>query len=451
MKMKKLAALLLAGAMVIGTLAGCGSGSGDDGEGGSSSSKGGNGSGRKTITLMVSGTATDNDFETEVLPKLVSEHFEDIELEVTKLPDDNYYTALKTKLASGECPDLILVQPMYAGTNSVINLAEAGYLEPLNDLKALETSGGADGSGAASYTYNGNVYSIPAGVTMLGTFYNQDVFEANGLSVPTNWDEFLNCCEVLKQAGIQPIVMGDKDMYVMQFGLYQLSANKIYAKNADFDTQLRTGETSFTDKGTWDEVLEMYLELYEKGYIDSSSLGLGASQAIQKFIDGEAAMTFDGSFNASALLADGSEEFERGYFPLPANAAGEDTYAAMSIGGGIALYSGSDYKEECKELLELWFDGESDIWEAYVAKGSFVPVYGKGSDEVDDLFSMFMDIYAEGRSFYWSNQAWPSGTEDEMEALLSEAIGGQGTTADDIAAGMQRKFDELLKQQSSEE
>ena len=75
-----------------------------------------------TLTMMFSGTASENDFETQQLPGLVKEAFPNITLEVTKLPDDQYYTALKTKLASGECPDIILAQPKYAGANSVIGL-----------------------------------------------------------------------------------------------------------------------------------------------------------------------------------------------------------------------------------------------------------------------------------------------------------------------------------------
>ena len=54
-----------------------------------------------TLTMMVSGTAYENDFETEQLPALVKEKWPNVTLEVTKLPDDNYYTSLKTKLA--EC------------------------------------------------------------------------------------------------------------------------------------------------------------------------------------------------------------------------------------------------------------------------------------------------------------------------------------------------------------
>lgn len=396
-----------------------------------------------TITMMVSGTASENDFETEVLPALIQKKWPNVTLEVTKLPDDNYYTSLKTKLASGECPDIILAQPMYAGSNACYSLAEAGYLAPLNDLDALEKMGDV-----SSLTYEGNVYVASSGVSILGTYYNKDMFEECGITeVPDTWDKFLEACEKLKAAGHQPIVMGDKDQYVLQFGLYQLACNEIYSQNAEFDTQLRSGDTAFTDEGTWDKVLTMYGELYEKGYIDASqSLGLSASQAITEFVDGKAAMTFDGSFNASALLAEGAGGgFERGYFPLPGDKGG--VYTATCRAAGYSVYSKSKYIDECKQLIDYWFDGESDVWEAYLATGKIIATYGNGADSFPnyDLFKPFIDLMNEGKAFHWSNQAWPAGTETTMEELFSEMIGGQGTTVADITQGMQDKFEDLLE------
>lgn len=453
MRVKKLLALTLAAAMTSVMLTGCGRGNTQEAAGDSagntavqadaSSNDGQLTEDNITITMMYSGTAAENDFHTQVLPGLVKEAFPNITLEVTKLPDDQYYTSLKTKLASGECPDIFLVQPKYAGANSVLGLAEAGYLTPLTDLSSMELAGS---SATESFTYEGEIYGMPSGVTILGTYYNQDMFAANGLSVPTNWDEFLNCCEVLKNAGIQPISMGDKDMYVMQFGLYQLAANQVYPSNPGYDDQLRTGETKFTDEGTWDKVLEMYKTLYDNGYIDSNSLGLGAQQAIQKFVDGEAAMIFDGSFNAKAVGAQGAEEFELGYFPCPGNNAGEDLYASMAPGAGPAVYAGSKYIDECKAIIDMWYDGESDIYKAYAESGQAILTYGYGADEVNPIFQSFLDLYNDGKAFYWCNQAWPSGTETEMETLFSEMIGGQGTEISDITNGMQLKFEELIDQ-----
>lgn len=441
MKLRKILSLAVVFALTVSTLTACGS-KGNEGNKNTSETKGDEKVTEEniTLTMMYSGVQSENDFETEVLPKLVKEKFPNITLEVTKLPDDQYYTALKTKLASGEAPDIMLVQPKNAGSNSVIGLAKAGYLLDLSDLNAIKLAGD---SASEAFSYDGKAYGIASGATMLGTYYNKDIFAANNLEVPKNWDEFLNACEVLKKAGIQPIVMGDKDSYVLQFGLYQLAAGVVYPKNAFFDDQLGSGETKFTDEGTWDKVLEMYNTLYANGYISDTSLGLGATQAIQKFVDGEAAMTFDGSFNVNAITAKGAADFARGYFPLPGNAAGEDVYASVAPGAGPAIYSETQYPDEVKAVLEYWFDGESDLYKAYADSGEIVVTYGYGLDKNNELFVPFLDLYNEGKAFYWCNQAWPAGVETEMQALFSEMIGGQGTKVTDITKGMQMKFEEL--------
>lgn len=452
MKKKKVIAFLCAAAMTVGMLAGCSS-SGDGGKtedpDSSSTEEGYNkqaleDAGDITLTMMVSGVETDNDFETQVLPEMVKEKWPNVTLEVTKLPDDNYYTALKTKLAAGECPDIILVQPMWAGSNACYSLAEAGYLADLSDMECLNQI-----EDIAGMTYNDKVYGISTSVSILGTYYNKDIFAECGITEePKTWDEFLDACEKIKQAGHQPIVMGDKDQYVMQFGLYQLACNEIYSENPDYDEQLRSGDAKFTDEGTWDHVLEMYKELYDKGYIDAEkSLGTGATQAIQSFIDGEAAMTFDGAFNVTALLAEGAAgNFERGFFPLPGDQDDGNLYTATCLAAGYAISAESDYVDECKELLDYLYDGQSEMWDAFVASGRYIVTYGEGSDNIPnyELFKPFIDLMNEGKAFHWCNQAWPAGTETTMENMFSEMIGGQGTTVDDITQGMQDKFEDLL-------
>ena len=462
MKGKKVTAILCAGMMAAGMLAGCGGASGSDAKAssgdavaGGSVLTGSQASGDKydhqaientkeniTITMMVSGVAQGTDFETQSLPDLVHKKWPNVTLEVTKLPDDNYYTSLKTKLASGECPDIILTQPMYAGSNSCYALAEAGYLASLNDLDYLSNM-----PDLSAVTYDGNVVTATTGVSILGTYYNKDLFsKAGSTEEPKTWDEFLADCKKLKDAGIQPIVMGDKDQYVMQFGLYQIAANEIYSKNPKYDDELRTGDTSFTDKDTWDKVLTMYKQLYDEGYIDASqSLGYGASQAIQDFIDGKAAMTFDGSFNAAALTATGEGgDFERGYFPIPSESG--EQYTATCLAAGYSIYAKSKYVDQCKEIFDYWMNGDNEIWDAQLATGRVIPLYGKGADSIPnyDLFKPFIDLTNEGKGFHWCNQAWPAGTETTMEEMFSEMIGGQGTTVDDITKGMQDKFEDLL-------
>ncbi len=393
-----------------------------------------------TITMLWSGTPYENDFETEQLPKLVHEAFPNITLESTKLPDDQYYTVLKTKLASGEAPDIILVQPGYAGANGVITLAEAGLLAPLTDIESLKYFGP---QARDVFTYNGNVYGMPGGLSILGTYYNKDIFQKYNLKFPSNWDEFLVACETLKENGVTPIVMGDKDNYVMQFGLYQIGANGHYKKNPDYDQDLRTGESHFTDQGTWDAILEKYKVLYDNDYIITSSFGLSAQQGIQKFIDGEAAMIFDGSFNIGAIRAKGAVDFERGYLPLAANEPGKDTYASVAIAAGPAITASSDHIDAAKKILDLWYDGQSDIYKASIDTGRSIFSYGYAKGKSDPLYEPFLELFQEGKSFYWFNQQWPSGVNDTMQESFTEAVYGR-KDIDGVTKDMQLKLEELL-------
>lgn len=453
--MKKVVSLALVGMMVFSTLTGCGStgttekvtneqeteSNEANAEGASTEAPAEEGKEEQaTITMMLQGVSAEDDFETTQLPDLIHAKFPNVTLEVTRLPDDQYYTALKTKLASGECPDIIEVQPRQAGTNAVVGLAEAGYLAPITDLECISAE---PDTAKADMSYEGEVYAVSTGMSILGTWYNKSVFEENNLEEPKNWDEFLSCCETLKNAGIQPIVMGDKDMYVMQFGLYQVAANQIYPTNPDYDMQLKTGESKFTDEGTWDKVLGMYQELYEKGYIDSTSLGLSSQQATQKFIDGKAAMIFEGSFNKAAVCASGSATFDRGFMPLAANDAGTDTYACIAGSAGKAIYSGSKNVEICKEILNAWYSDSSPIYDLWVEKASPVISWGKAAANIDEMYKPFIDKYNTGKAYYFCNQGWASGTENEMESKLSELIGKQGTTVTDITESMQLKYEEL--------
>lgn len=395
---------------------------------------------KTVITMMYSGNISDNDFETERLPKLVSKYYPDIELRVTKLPDEQYYTSLKTKLASGECTDMIFVQAMYAGENAVYSLAKAGYLEPLNDLECIKKSGTC----AQYFTMDDNVYAVSSGVSLLGTYYNKEIFKELGLKEPTNWEEFNSCCKTIKRAGITPIIMGDKSQYTLQFGLYQIAVNQIYPNNPDFDNQLRSGKTKFTDAGTWDKVLDMYKSLYAKGYMEYNSLQYSEQQAISKFKNGDAAMIFGGSFNITDIV-NKDEKDKYGFFPLPGNNKGDKLYAAIAAGGGPAIYSGSKHKDICKKILQLMHDGESEIWKQLVSGDTYIPIYGYEKDNVNELYKPFLALYEKGQSFYWCNQGWPSGTENTMENLFYNMMGDGKTTIPDITKGMQKKFEELNK------
>src|SRR5689334_4781039 len=66
----------------------------------------------------------------------------------------------------------------------------------------------------------GRTSALPYSVMAASVIYNTDIFEANGLEVPTTWSELLEVCEALKAAGITPFYATFKDDWTVAQGWY---------------------------------------------------------------------------------------------------------------------------------------------------------------------------------------------------------------------------------------
>ncbi|MGO4695616.1 ABC transporter substrate-binding protein [Paenibacillus sp. 2TAB26] len=396
-----------------------------------------------TLTMMMSGNKASEgeDFELETLPRLVKEKFPNITLEVQKLPDDQYNTSVRTKLAAGQGPDIFWIFPKNAA-GGVIDFAKAGFAADLSDLKFWDNIG----AGAKEdMSYDGKPYGVAEGLDYLGVYYNKEMLEQVGVTeFPKDWTSFLEACQKLKDAGITPIVLGDKDPWVIQFGMYPIAANVVYPDEMDFDVKVQNGEKSLNDP-KWVKTISMYKELYDKGYVVKNSLGVGSAQASQLFIDGKAAMTFTGTWDYASMTSKGAAEFNRGFASLPGNDAGKPTFVSAATAAGYGLNAKSKNLDAAKEILNYLFDGESELFKAYVASNSSISVY-KDVPLTNELFKDVNDNYqTNGNSVYFSNQMWPAGVSDVMQAKFAEIIGGQKTTPEDVAKAMDEKFQELWK------
>ncbi|GGO01754.1 ABC transporter substrate-binding protein [Saccharibacillus kuerlensis] len=438
---KRLTGLMMAGMMLL--LSACGGGGGES----ATSAAGGEGGGASaepiTLTMMVSGTKAPDgqDFVIDILPKLVKEKFPNVTLETSKLPDEQYMTSIRTKLASGQGPDFFWVFPRNASLG-VLDMAKAGYAADLSDLEFWDKiSEGAK----EDMSYEGKPYGVAGGLDYLGVYYNKALFEQAGITeLPKDWPAFLEASQKLKDAGITPITLADKDPWFIQFGMYQVAANMVYPDEMDFDTKLQAGEKSLSDP-KWIATIERFKELYDNGYVVKNSLGLGSAQAAQMFVDGQAAMIFDGTWDYATLTGKGASEFERGFFALPANDPGKPTYISAATAAGFALNAKSENLDTAKEVMNYMFDGESELFKAWVDSNNSISVY-EGVPLNNELFKEVNDSYLKDKnSVYFPNQMWPTGVAEEMEAKFAGIIGGQGITPEQVAEAMDKKFKELWK------
>lgn len=431
--MKKTLALFTTAALLTSIFTGCGNVS----SGSSSGSKSGSDKNVK-LTLMVTTRPSTNkkDFYLDYLPQLVKEKFPNVTLNVEQLPTDQYTSTMKVKLSSGQGPDLFTWWP----DSQAKPLVAAGYVK---DLSSLPVIGNFNKDMIKSYSFDGKTYALPTGMSFLTTWYNKSLFQkANITAVPQNWDEFLGDCDKLKKAGIIPIVMGDKQAFEIQFGMYQAGASLIYADNPNFDKDLLAGKTKFTDP-QWVETVKRYKELYDKGYVATGTLGLSEDQARQMFTDGKVAMKFDGNFGYDQMMKNGAVSFERGMFPLPSNDAGKKLVVNLSPGNGVFVNAKSENAEVAMEILKYWFTKDTPLFNKWVETNTMVSPY-VGTSSSLPLVSGYIDKYKDFQTVYNLNNAWPAGVSDEMCNKFQELIAKSGS-AEDVCKAMQAKLDELIK------
>jgi glucose/mannose transport system substrate-binding protein len=154
----------------------------------------------------------------------------------------NFKAVLKTRLIGGDPPDTF---QLHAGLE-VEGYSPEQYLEPIDDIYASE---GLEEVFPADLltllkAYGGHYWGVPVNIHRSNVlWYNKAVFEANGLTPPTNFDEFVTVAEALKAAGITPFVLGTKDGWEAGHIFEDILAGTLGAEGY---SGLWTGDTPWT-------------------------------------------------------------------------------------------------------------------------------------------------------------------------------------------------------------
>lgn len=226
---------------------------------------------------------------------------------------------------------------------------------------------------ARSY-YDGTLKEIPYQLKGNGYLYNKELFKQAGIeNAPANWEEFLDACQKLKDAGITPITTDDA--YAMQaFGMH-------LARLLGSDTVKEV-----VNNGEWDrpEVLQTaqsFEKLAANGYF-SKIVGSNVWPTGQntEFAIGTAAMYCSGTFIPNEVKSITGDGFEWGFFNYPEVAGGINGTEAMVVGfQSFAITSKCENQEAAFALIETLTRGE---WDNKIAEQSL----GLPADQNNDTW-----------------------------------------------------------------
>lgn len=381
----------------------------------------------------------DKEIYEHVLANYNANPVEGFQIENVATQNDTYKEKLVIAMSSGECPD------MYSSWSGgpMNEYIEAGFAQPIDELIA-PFKDKIMPAALAQASYNGKVYAIPyQNVSIAGVFYNTEIFEKFGLSVPSTVSELEAVCDKLVENGITPFALANASKWTGS--MYFMSLATRYGGLEPFQKAV-SGEGSFEDE-CFVYAGEKIQEWVKKGYFPDgvNSLSEDDGQAKQLMYQETAAMLLCGSWYTGTFKSDSPEFAQKiSWFSFPAVDGKEDIDASIQIGTiGDQFISFNCTGEKLAAAVEYMSHAfDEDVVQFIAEIGKIPPVSNVADYVTDPLVKTIMDAALNASSVQlWYDQYLPPAVGEAHKNTCQE-IFGLTMTPQQANAALQKAMEE---------
>lgn len=325
----------------------------------------------------------------------------DIDVQMTSVPDAG--TVLKTRMLSGDVPDVINLYPQNIDFQEWAN---AGFFYDMTGQDYLDN---LKNQYADKYAINGKVYNVPLTANVSGIYYNKTKFEALGLKAPETWDEFVQLVDDIKAAGETPFAIAGTEGWTLN-GYHQLSLITTTGSADAANEYLRYSQPNSISAD--DDILKADAAkldlLADEGNQQANWKGASYNDAIVAFTSEDALMTTNGSW-ALAAMRQQEPTFEISTFAFP----GEEPGQSATVGAGdFALSIAAETENlEAAETFVAYMTTPEPMQKYYDVDGSPVAVIGVEEDS-DSPLKPLNELAFTDKHYVWMAQHWTS--EDDF-------------------------------------
>jgi multiple sugar transport system substrate-binding protein len=396
-----------------------------------------------------------------VIPKFeAAEKAKGINAKVTFQPngvdDQAYKTKISLDLSTGGGADIVAVDGIWVG-----ELADAGYVKPLEDLVGKSAVDGWDGwkqikpAVQQVTTYNGKLYGIPDGTDGRIVYFNKKLFAQAGLPAdwqPKSWEDILSAATRLKSlAGVTPLQVNAgtamTEATTMQ-GFLPLLAG--------------TGQPIYKD-GKWQgntqgvrDVLGFYSKVYGSDKLGDPALqqdAKGRDKSFQEFSQDKLGILIESDYfwrgvinpkTGIAPMAD--RDTAVGWAKIPAKAPGEgingQDFVSMSGGSGGVINPKTKYPQQAWDLLQ--FMNSSEAIKARIGANAQISPRDDVNAQVlgSDPLLKFISTDVLPITAYRPPSADYTQVSSALQTATGKAAGG--TAPDQVASDYQKSLEGIV-------
>ena len=367
------------------------------------------------VTLTLGSWRVDDVAAWEVITAAFHEEYPNIIVKFDPTNPPDYNATLRTQLETGTGPDLYFVRSFATGRE----LFDAGYVASLKDLPGISDTF-TEASRSPWATEEGEPYAVPIIAVSHGIYYNKDIFAANGIEVPSTWEELMAASQTLLDAGVIPFANGTKDAWdINEVVMMQFIPSNI----GGYEGRMAylNGERCFNSE----EMVASFQQIDDmQPFLPTGFEATSYYDSAQLFSQGQAAMMLDGSWSIGGFEKDATD-FEWGVFYPPA-LEGKDQYVTFHIDAAIGANAGSPNLEAAMTFLE-WL--ESPTFAELLGNNlpGFFPLTKDVPTLSDPIAADFMAFNGAAKGvdirFVWEKLlAAPSGSVDAYTSLNNNVI-----------------------------
>jgi multiple sugar transport system substrate-binding protein len=376
---------------------------------------------------------------------LWNEENPEIQVEVQTGPSGNAgtYQNFFNQLEAGNAPDLGQIEydalPNFRVQDGLENLALCEDVVAAED-QFLDWTWGQVTLGTAD-----EVYGVPQDQGPMALFYRSDLFEQNGIAVPTTWEEYKAAAEKIRSLGGYITNFSQTD--INQFAGFVWQADGQWFQNdGDAWTVDLAGDASAKVADYWQDLIENDLVSTYPAWTDEWN---------NAYNSGEVWSWNSAVWGANSILSGAPDTAGNWSVALaPQWEAGGD--AAGNWGGSsVAVFKGTDHLYEAAKFA-LWLNSSEDaltilneqaqIYPATTA-GLELPVLEEGVEFYGG--QKIYDVFAEAAAQVNPDFVWgPTMTQTYADVSdgFKAAASGDGTLLDALTAGQESTISTLEAQ-----
>ena len=272
-------------------------------------------------------------------------------------------------------------------------------------------------------TFPGRTSVLPYSVAAASVIYNVQIFEDNGISVPTTWDELIAACETLEAAGITPIYSTYKEPWTVGQGLFDYTVGgsidvaDFYEQMNELGTEVGPDSPVSFQKTLHDPV-ERMVELAEYSNENAASRGYGDGNVA--FAKGEAAMYLQGPW-ALGEIAKTAPDLELGTFPLPVTDDPDDLKVRVNLDLALWIPEVGGDQGAARQFVSYLM--QQDVMDEFNAEFLAFGTTTEAAAATDERILGMQQYYDEAKFYQGPSRAIPLTipTDNYLQAIVTGA------------------------------